>query len=460
MTNSIIKISLNQLELSDENPRLELFDNTQNILREMLDNQQDKIFILAEDILNFGVSPLDLWAVYPVSQNKFKVAEGNRRLSAALILNNPEIIKDINPRIYSRFVSLLKNNKNLPPSEVNCVVFDSWDNEKLQHWIQLRHLGLNKGKGVDSWDSVQKSRYELKLFGINALLNFWELLTENNILTHEQIVAISKTNWERILNRKGRTYLGLDKNKNSYILPSNSEKLSEFAKRIRKIAEKLAHQTVAVVYDNSRINEFIDQVHFELYGIKKGDAENKFEFIDEIPVLNSKDCNLNPNISENTTTNNSINTKIVNQPSEISRDLFSNSKTIIPNGYTIRSSSYRINSIIKELKSLNTDDYQNACGVLCRLLFELSAKHYVELKITGKDETETDFSKILSIASNHLVKNGLLTKSAHSALSKDIDTLRLLFNGYMHSSSTFPSSATIRNLFKSHKDFIELCIKN
>lgn len=461
MTNIITKIPLNQLVLSDDNPRLDLFDDTQNILREMLSNQQDKLFILAEDILNFGISPLDLWAVYPSANNKFKVAEGNRRLSASLILNNPDLIKDIEPRIYTRFVNLLNANKNSPPNEVNCIIFDSWEDEKLQHWIQLRHLGLNKGKGVDSWDSVQKSRYELKLFGINALLEFWDELIERKILTNEQIVSVSKTNWERILNKKGRIYLGLDKNKTSYIFPSTPEKFDDFTKRIRKIIEKLAHQTVAVVYDNNRITEFIDQVHFELYGIENRSNDIKLDLDGEI-ITQSNSNDSTPVAHKSVTSPSEDNnvTTIPNQSGTVPKDIFNNCKSVIPYSYNIRSSNHRINSIIKELKSLNTDDYQNACGVLCRLLFELSAKHYVELKISGKDETETEFLEILSIASNHLMKNGLLSKSAHSALSKDKDTLRLLFNGYMHSSSTFPSSATIKNLFKSHKEFIELCIKN
>lgn len=460
MANTITMIPVNQLELSDDNPRLDLSDDTQNILREMLSNQQDKIFILAEDILNFGISPLDLWAVYPSENNKFKVAEGNRRLSALLILNNPNLIKELNPRIYTRFVDLISTNKNSPPSAVRCVVFESWEDEKLQHWIQLRHLGLNKGKGVDSWDSVQKSRYELKLFGINALIEFWDELIDRKILSNDQIVSVSKTNWERILNKKGRNYLGLDKNKTSYILPSTTEKFDDFTRRIRKIAEKLAHQTVAVVYDNNRITEFIDQVHFELYGLEKRNTIDILDFDGEFNTQSdSTDSSSHtyeglalPVRHDNIST-------ISDQSAFVPKDIFNNCKSVIPNNYSIRSSNHRINSIIRELKKLNTDDYQNACGVLCRLLFELSAKHYVEIKITGKDETEAEFLDVLSVASNHLLKNGLLSKPAHSALSKDKDTLRLLFNGYMHSSTIFPSSATIKNLFKSHKEFIELCIK-
>lgn len=466
MTANRKTIPLDLLTLSDDNPRLDIYDYTQDILIEMVTDQQDQIFVLAEDILNYGISPLDLWAVYPSDNGKYRVAEGNRRLSALILLNDPEIIKDTHPRIYSRFTNLLKNNISTPPNQIDCVVFKSWNDTELQHWIQLRHLGLNRGKGLATWDSVQKARYEKKIFGINALLDFWDSLTENGILTVDQISAISKTNWERILNKKGRVYLGLDKSGTSYILPKSPEKLHDFTIRMRKISEKLAHQTVAVVYDNNRIQKLLDEIHSELYGEKNINHQIAIDVSDQnikpfIEINKKIETDVNDSIrNDNTTrsfqtTQEGTNQRGPNPP----RDVFNNSKTVVPYSYSLRSSNHRINSIIIELKRLNVEENPNACGALCRLLFELSSKHYIQKNISGKDETELGFMDALSIASNALVKNGKLSKIEHSALAKDKDHLRLLFNGYMHASNTYPSIATIKSLFKSHKTFIELCLE-
>lgn len=466
-------IKLSKLILSDDNPRLELYDNTIDILREMLSDQQDKLFTLAEDILINGLSPLDLWAVYPADNHKFKVAEGNRRLSAIMILNNIELIKDIDPRIYRRFLNLLNSSTTTPPQEIECVIFEKWDDPKLQHWIQLRHLGLNRGKGIDAWDSVQKSRYEQSLFGVNALIDFWQELIDKDILTEMQISSISKTNWIRILNLKGRTYLGLGKNKTNYLIPRDKKNYVLFTERIKKIAEMLANQTVGIVYDNEKIIAFLNEVNIALYGVPIKERPNNHSDQLDLPlndVTDNPPLSISPYTTPPQPTDErsealSDSTKIDKPKSYpfISnvppRDLFNNCKTVIPYSYPIRSSNHRINIIIRELKSLEVDKFQNACGSLCRLLFELSAKHYIEINISNKDETETEFMDALSQASNHLIKTGKITKATHSALSRDKDNLRLLFNGYMHKTNMYPSSSTIKNLFKAHKEFIERCLE-
>ena len=451
-------IPISSLILSDDNPRLNLYDDTQNIIIEMIENQQDKLYVLAEDILNYGLCPLDLWAVYPskTDNNMFKIAEGNRRLTSLILLNNPLIIKDINARIYSRFTDLLTNSKNQPPKEVECVVFKDWEDENLQHWIQLRHLGLSKGKGTDTWDSVQKSRYEQKMYGVNALLDFWDELIDLDILDNHQIRSIKKTNWERILNKKGRDYLGILKNGDKYIIPRSDTEI--FTLKIRKVAEKLANETVAKVYDNDRIQELLDDINRELFGDGIQTQAPTLSFSDEKTkltedrtidsLLNSETPISLPNIGQKSITP--------------TKDIFDRCKTIIPYKHSIRSSHERINKIINELKYLDVDQYPNACGSLCRLLFELSAKYYIMVnKIDFKEDdiTKLSFSDAIKLSLNHQKINKKIADYEHSALSKDTETLRLLFNGYMHSTTSYPSSLSLQSLFKAHQKFISVCLE-
>ena len=42
---------------------------------------------------------------------------------------------------------------------------------------------------------------------------------------------------------------------------------------------------------------------------------------------------------------------------------------------------------------------------------------------------------------------------------KDVDDLRMIFNGYMHDTDGYPNGMALRNIFKVHKKFIEECIK-
>lgn len=447
-------IPLTQLLLSDDNPRLNIYDNT-DILKEMVIDQQDKIYELAEDILEYGLSPLDIWAVYPTGNNFYKVAEGNRRLTSLVLLNNPELIKDIDPRIYSRIKSLLSKSKNSSPNNIECVIYDSIENKDLQHWLQLRHLGLNRGRGVDAWDSVQKARYEQKIYGVSALLDFWNEIIDRKILTQHQVASISKTNWERILNKKGRDYLGLVKNQKNYIIPNSN--IDIFTIKIRKIAEKLSNQTVGLIYDNDRIQDFLNEVDEEIFGKKTPDvyeSESELE-LEETSIESVSHTPVKLVVIEE-----SVEIKSSNGDSSGStkKDIFTNCKTIIPYSYPLKSSNIRINKIIIELKKLDVDEYPNACGALLRLLFELSAKHYIE-RLFGNDSTESDFLSVITAASNELIKNKKLNKNEHSSLSVEKDTLRLLFNGYMHATSGYPSSTALKGFFKSHHNFISLCLE-
>ena len=118
----------------------------------------------------------------------------------------------------------------------------------------------------------------------------------------------------------------------------------------------------------------------------------------------------------------------------------------------------RINQIIRELKALDVDLYPNACGTLLRTLFELSAKYYME-QLDGQEHTEDEFQRVIKDATNKLRNSNDIDNSQHSAICKDIDNLRKIFNGYMHNTDVFPSSEGLKNYFKSHHKFIEACLQ-
>jgi len=460
-------IPIERLVLSDDNPRLSIYDDTQDILREMVENQKDKLFVLAEDILYFGLSPIDSWAAYPTGNNMYKIAEGNRRLSAIIILNEPTIIKDIDPRIYRRFVDLRASTANIPPKEIECVVFESWEDPKLQHWIQIRHLGLNKGRGIDGWDSVQKSRYEQRMYGVNALIDFWERLVELNILSFHEIRSVSKTNWERLLLKKGRDFLGLEKQQSNYKLPDD---LRLFTLKIRTVIEKLKNRTVGIVYDNEKIQVFLDEVNQELFGVAtyQYDEEEtvvssdgnstQLDFNDRILSDDSEEIGRIVNSDRNEPNqNNNIDT--TEEAAITPSSIFSNCISIIPMSHSIGSRNHRMSSIIDELKKLNVEKYPNACGLLLRVLFELAAKHYLENKSNGGLLEEMKFEKLLKDARESLYNENKITLSQKAQLKADSEVLNQMFNGFAHNTDTIPTPATLKNLFKAHQTFITECLK-
>lgn len=147
-------ISLARLHLDPENPRHDPIDDEVKIISHLM--HTEKVQALAKSIVDRGgVSPLDAIGVvemvdYP---GHYIVAEGNRRTCALKLLNDPKKAPSIESQKY--FQSLAQN-ANLP-NKFSVVVFP--DKEAARPWLELRHLGLQDGAGMKSWDSAQKNRF-------------------------------------------------------------------------------------------------------------------------------------------------------------------------------------------------------------------------------------------------------------------------------------------------------------
>ena len=453
-------IELSLLLLSDKNPRLEPSFGEMEAIARMVEDQGEKLFVLATDIVENGLNPLDTIAVYPseIYSGYFEVGEGNRRICAIKLLKDPSLIKTINTTLSTKFENLSSSYKVQESIEVG--VFEN--EESLRHWMEVRHMGEQGGKGLSKWNSVQKARFGRIQSGSDSLLDFWDWLMSSGILTNDEIYRVTKTNWQRVLREKYFPFLKLQYSDHYSVLPQD---LDLFIERIRAVQQGLDGKTVAIVYDQERIEEFYNTVSEKLYGVQYQtiiDQEAAQQLSIEPLVVGETSIDLpqeNPSL-----VNDVPNQEIDSDNSGIStvqpmgRDVFNGCKTIIPWSYPIRSSNMRINKIINELKRLDADDYPNACGTLLRALFELSAKWFIE-HLDGQDHTKDDFQSVIRHAANLLRNQGRISNSQHSAISADVDALREIFNGYMHDTDGYPSSEALKNFFKSHRTFIEECQK-
>ena len=140
-------------------------------------------------------------------------------------------------------------------------------------------MGEQKGKGVSKWNSIQKERFDKKIRGDSRLLDFWADLEKYKVLEYDQIMSITKTNWERILREVGISFLGIHKSGQKLVIPMDD--LEEFTKKMRCVHKRLANQTVGIVYDQDKIDAFFDDVSMELYG-ERIDKDEQLT-LEEIP---------------------------------------------------------------------------------------------------------------------------------------------------------------------------------
>ncbi|ENN91162.1 ParB/Srx family N-terminal domain-containing protein [Bartonella bovis] len=144
------KVSLKKLEFDPENPRIPRFSNEKDAINFLCNKEQ--ILELAEDIAENGISPCEKFIVLQ-DREKYIVVEGNRRLIALKFLDNPNLA----PERLSKKFSKYSASRKVLISSVECVIVSN--RKEANHWIETKHSGQNKGKGVKPWDAIQKARY-------------------------------------------------------------------------------------------------------------------------------------------------------------------------------------------------------------------------------------------------------------------------------------------------------------
>lgn len=138
-------IELSKLKLDFKNPRLPIqVFNEEEIIEWMLEDAS-----IIELMLAIGQNDFFIGEALLVVEdnNNFVVIEGNRRLTALKILNNPDLAK-----IHTKKVQRVLEETKYRPTEIPCIIFDS-RNDILQY-LGYRHI-----TGIKSWGMLAKAKY-------------------------------------------------------------------------------------------------------------------------------------------------------------------------------------------------------------------------------------------------------------------------------------------------------------
>tara|TARA_B110000902_G_scaffold180710_1_gene204699 strand:- start:1703 stop:3103 length:1401 start_codon:yes stop_codon:yes gene_type:complete len=147
---SNILLNVLDIYLDSENPRhLPIYDQPK-IIGHLL--KDEKVKQLAKHISLHGINPLDSIGVIKDAEANYISVEGNRRLCALLLLNDPEKA----PAGEIQYFKRLLEYGAVVPNSINCVLFDSPDEADI--WVSIRHDGEQDGIGIRSWNPDQKAR--------------------------------------------------------------------------------------------------------------------------------------------------------------------------------------------------------------------------------------------------------------------------------------------------------------
>jgi len=344
------QINLNVLDLylDSQNPRHEPINDQAEIIKHLLKNEQVKH--LARDIAEHGLSPIEQFAVIKDKTGNHLVLEGNRRLCALMLLNDPDRAPE-GERTY--FKNLIKDKQNFP-TNAPCVEFN--DRESADIWIERRHEGAQDGVGTRQWDAAQKTRHNISRSknDINALAQaLIDTAIQEKFIPAEKGEGLLTTATRYQSNPLFRKTIGVTSSTTDSDVALNVT-YDEFKQVVERFTKDLIDPK-SVVSSRSDKN---DRENYARQLITDGDAPAKHGKSVKLSALQK--TNQNPSGgSTSTSTSKHRN----NQNPD-------NRKGVLPTSFKVIIKNNILKRVFDELRNLNAEEHTLASSFLCRAFLE------------------------------------------------------------------------------------------
>lgn len=459
--------SIDQLRPWSNNPRLnpeEQHVNLRDYIEDIIQEDGDKksFMELIRSIAINGFIPADPIVVWKDGKNdRYYVAEGNRRVLALKLLRDPSKapreIRGTVTRLANEWERINKIFVNIAPTFADAEWYISQRNSTSsiqQKWSRLQQMrwieSLYDKYADDQELLVQKS--SMSLSEIEQIIRYIRLLNlvneeqVKNALTEPEYKAATAhtfpiTIFERFFNlTRVREAWGFEFDGTKVIFKNKTGFLTAFTEVIRRIVSNKADYKL----DTRNISaEKIDDL---LSQLPKVDVETSdpYEVGDKTGPEPEEEQTENPTPKP--------------KPKSLKGDL--NRNRLILECYQLNTTEARLNQLFEELKRLSVNRYVSVCAAAVRIFLELAILDYIQSeglveefqRRDGKElkrillKTRIDFlTKYSKLKDNKTVKKLLLD------LINEKETYSLdILNGYVHSKSTEYLNKQYLNGFWDH----------
>lgn len=455
------KMSITNLLLYLDNPRFDPVEHQSEAINAMVRDQKGKLVALGQDIAIHGLNPAAPVLVKPYDANgkQWVVREGNRRITALKLIIEPSLVSSDLAKLRREFQQLgslidIKLLQNVP-----CVVLE--DEDQINKWVALAHMGENGGVGTVGWNAQQTSRFRSIVGKTDMRLAFLDELRLSEDVPQslkDRIGSIKKTNFDRLMEDPDvRKLLGL------YIVKG----------RIRLVGRVNSYLLMVIgdlAYGRLRVKDIYLESDREKYmgSLRQGEANRTLSSPAMQPHSGTgSSCDpsqvdsSNPNAQPTTSPPNNQ----AAAPTSNSKRLVSysvNRKTLIPADQTLAIPQARILRIYRELKSISVEDYPNAVAVLFRTFIESSADYYA--KNNGLIDKRLNVDSTLSVkidgVATCMENNSTMTKHElrpirQMASSETQNSSVKTFHSYVHNMNITPSSVDLRSAWDDIWPFVQ-----
>lgn len=449
-------IPLANLLLDERNARIiEEQPNQTAAMLALAEQQGVRLLRLAEHIVDHGIDPLTISAVYPSPDvpGKYVVIEGNRRLCALKALENPALVAPVLTAAQQTTLRKLADRfAAAPVHEVRCMIFDS--EEAAIPWVVLRHSGQVGGVGLVEWGGDERDRFlarhgeKKQRSPAGQVIDFVE---QHGTLSNEARASRQRviSSIDRIVNtRTALDTLGLEiKGRQVY----SWYPASEVAKGLSKIMEdlKTRRRRMSDVYHKEDREEYIRSLPLE-------DLPDPTTRLPEpVPLETVHEIAPGP-----------ARPKPRKQRKPARPPLASPSReTMIPSDLRLNVTVPRLYQLYWELHNLKLRDFPSACSVLLRVFLELSLDHYLYqhgLLKPGQTTRGMPLAKKMKDVASHLRAAGHISLQLEQAIETIANSTTTLLaagaptlHAYVHNTHIFPKGEDLRVAWDELQPFFQ-----
>ena len=460
--------SIDQLRPWNGNPRLNpeeqhvnLRDYVEDIIQE--DGDKKSFMDLIRSIATNGFIPADPIVVWQDdNNNRFYVAEGNRRVVALKLLRDPlkapREIRGTVTRLANEWERIDKISVNIAPSFEDAEWYISQRNSTSsiqQKWSRLQQMRWIESlyeKYADTQDVlVQKSSMSLseieQIIRYIRLLNLVEEEQVKSALTDAEYRAATShtfpiTIFERFFNlTRVREAWGFEYDGTKISFKNKTGFLTAFTEVIRRIVSNKPD------YKLDTRNVSADKIDDLLEKLPKVDVETSD------PYEVGAKTEIEPETKEQPE-----NPTPKSKPRSLKGDL--NRTKLILGCYNLNTTEARLSQLFGELKRLSVNSFTSVCAAAVRIFLELAVLDYIQsegLEAQMRKDFKCDFKKIILKSrldylsrNSHLKTNPKVCKILKDLINeKETYTLDIL-NGYVHSKDTEYLNKQYLNGFWDH----------